>query len=88
MHYQDKDGAPVGKHKVAVTSIQQAKETVDLSQIPSDSPEYAKAIAAQGSADYNVKFTEPIPAKYNTQTTLEHEVKSGSNEINLDLTST
>ena len=30
---------------------------------------------------------DPIPAKYNTKSTLKKEVKAGSNEINLDLTS-
>jgi hypothetical protein len=79
-------GAPVGKNKVAVTTVQQSQSTVDMSQIPSDSPEYAKAIAG-GGAEYNVKFTEPIPAKYNVKTELEFEVKSGSQVINLDLKS-
>lgn len=30
---------------------------------------------------------DPIPAKYNYKSTLKKEVKAGSNEINLDLTS-
>ncbi|HEX5105172.1 MAG TPA: carboxypeptidase-like regulatory domain-containing protein [Pirellulaceae bacterium] len=86
--HQAGKGAPVGKNKVSVTTVQQSKSTVDMSNIPSDSPEYAK-MAAGGSnaAEYNVQFTEPIPAKYNTQTTLEFDVKSGKQVINLDLKS-
>jgi len=79
-------GAPVGKNKVAVTTVQQSKATVDMSQIPSDSPEYAK-MASGKNADYNVKFTEPIPEKYNVKTELEFDIKSGSQVINLDLKS-
>ncbi|MCA9015149.1 MAG: hypothetical protein KDA74_06495 [Planctomycetaceae bacterium] len=30
---------------------------------------------------------DPIPAKYNTKSTLKKEVKQGANEINLELTS-
>jgi hypothetical protein len=79
----DKKGAPLGKHKVAITTVQQSAAPAAV-EISSDSPEYAN----QGSSsDYNVKFTEPIPAKYNQQTELTAEVKSGSNEVNFDLKS-
>ena len=77
--------APVGKCKVAVTTVQKSQETVDMSQIPSDSPEYAKSMGA--SQNYNVKFTETIPAKYNVNTDLNFEVKSGSQVIDLKLES-
>jgi hypothetical protein len=83
----DRKGAPIGKHKVSVTTVNQgAGSAMDL---PADSPEYAKQ-ATGGGDDYSkVKpFVETIPAKYNSQTTLEHEVKSGSNKIDLPLTST
>lgn len=83
LNHTTRKGAPIGKHKVAVTTVQQSQSTVDMSQIPSDSPEYAKAMAEGGS--YNVQFTEPIPEKYNKKTELEHEVKSGKNVINLEL---
>jgi hypothetical protein len=82
-------GTPIGKNKVAVTTVNKPQSAaIDLSQIPSDSPEYAKAAAAASSAgEYNVKFTEPIPAKYNTKTELQFDIKSGSQVINLELKS-
>src|SRR4029450_12884003 len=80
-------GATVGKNKVAVTTVQKQQEAaVDLSKIPSDSPEYAKALQ-QSNAGYNMIFKEPIPEKYNTKTTLEFDIKSGSQVINLELKS-
>jgi hypothetical protein len=33
------------------------------------------------------KGKDPVPAKYNTKSTLKKEVKAGTNEINLELTS-
>lgn len=76
----DRKGALIGKHKVAITTVQQPKAAA--MEMSSDSPEYAN----QGSSsNYNVKFTEPIPAKYNRQTELTEEVKSGANTINFDL---
>jgi hypothetical protein len=85
LNYLDRKGALIGKHKVALTTVQQPSES-NMANIPSDSPEYAKQAAA-GASEYNKVFTEPIPAKYNKQTTLEEEVKAGSNEINFELTS-
>ena len=79
-------GAPVGKNKVAVTTVQKPQSTIDMSQIPSDSPEYAKMLE-QSQSGYNVIFKEPIPDKYNVKTELEFEVKSGSQVINLELKS-
>ncbi len=79
-------GTPVGKNKVAVTTVQKPQSTVDMSQIPSDSPEYEKALKdAEGG--YNVVFTEPIPEKYNAKTELEFDVKAGSQVIDLKLKS-
>ncbi len=86
LNYLDRKGALIGKHKVAVTTVQQPQSKIDMSQIPSDSPEYAKALeASQGG--YNVIFKEPIPEKYNDKSELQYEVKSGSQTINLDLKS-
>jgi hypothetical protein len=79
-------GAPVGKNMVAVTTVQKAQSTVDFSQIPSDSPEYAKAVA-DAQSGYNVVIKEPIPEKYNSKTVLQFDVKSGSQVINLELKS-
>jgi hypothetical protein len=79
-------GTPLGKNKVSVTTVQKPTSTVDLSQIPSDSPEYAKALEASQSG-YNVTFKEPIPEKYNLKTELQYEIKSGSQTINLELKS-
>jgi hypothetical protein len=79
-------GAVVGKNKVAVTSIHKTESKVDMSQIPSDSPEYAKMLE-QSNAGYNLIVKEPIPEKYNAKTELEFEVKAGSQEINLPLQS-
>ncbi len=80
----DRKGAPVGKHKVTVTTLQKAEA---VPEVRSDSPEYAK-MAAGGGGDYSKQPPkEKIPAKYNTATELTQEVKSGSNEINLELKS-
>ena len=79
-------GAPIGKNKVAVTTLRKPQSSVEIPQISSDSPEYAKMIAAGGS-EYNVQFTEPVPAKYNANTELQFEVKSGTQVINLELKS-
>ncbi|MEX2175951.1 MAG: carboxypeptidase regulatory-like domain-containing protein [Pirellulaceae bacterium] len=84
----DRQGAMIGKHKVSVTTINTAvmAEVVD---VPSDSPEYAKQVAGgSGDAYNNPQSTEKIPAKFNSQTTLEKEVTSGGNTIDLKLTST
>jgi hypothetical protein len=84
--HPDGRGAPVGKNKVAVKSLNPATKSVDFSQIPSDSPEYQKMMAS-GGADYAKTVTEPIPEKYNAKTELQYEVKSGSQVIDLELKS-
>ncbi len=40
-----------------------------------------------GSSDRNAPRRERLPARYNSKTTLEEEVQSGSNEFNFTLTS-
>jgi hypothetical protein len=50
-----------------------------------ESADYAKQ--ATGAAASTTTWIDPIPAKYNTNTELEREVKSGSNVIDLELTS-
>ena len=84
--YMDRRGAPIGKHKVSVTTPPEAQATPE---VRSDSPEYMKQAMTGGAAEYAkaAAFKEPIPPRYNVQTTLVYEVKSGSNVINLELTS-
>jgi hypothetical protein len=77
----DRDGALVGKHKVSVTTIQEAAAVKEVS---SDDPEYLKQAAGNYAA---APPKETIPARYNINTELVHEVKSGSNVINLELES-
>lgn len=85
--YADKKGALIGRHKVSVTTIQTVDDEVDMSEIPSDDPRYAELMAKGEDAYNEAQVTEPIPAKYNTNSELAEEVSSGSNTINLDLTS-
>jgi len=83
--FLDKKGALVGKHKVSVTSVQEAKPVTEMS---SDSPEYKKQAMGGSASDYaKATVAEPIPARYNSKTTLSYEVKPGTNVINLELTS-
>ncbi|MGQ9506075.1 MAG: carboxypeptidase-like regulatory domain-containing protein [Thermogutta sp.] len=74
-------GAVVGQHKVSVRS--QPPVPTGAGAVSSDDPSYQ--YGGQDSSTAPV-FQEKIPAKYNTQTTLVKEVKPGTNEINLDLT--
>jgi hypothetical protein len=80
-------GALIGLHTVSITSVREAAAAaVDMSQMPSDSPQYA----AQGDpAAYKkvAEFKEVIPARYNTKTELVEEVKAGKNTIDFDLKS-
>lgn len=82
----DGKGALLGQHQVSVTTV---KEAATVTEIRSDSPEYAKqAVSGSSSSDYNTaKVVEPIPARYNTNTELSFEVKAGSNVIDLELKS-
>jgi hypothetical protein len=89
--YTDRRGALVGKHKVSVTTIKQAPAAAaSLTSISADSPEYAKQAAGGTPADYAAAAAEnkePIPARYNSQSQLEEVVESGSNTIDIKLTS-
>jgi hypothetical protein len=84
IYVDGKKGALIGKHKVSVTTVRD--DPAAAAQMSSDSPEYAQQ-ASGASGDYSKQWVDPIPAKYNSPTTLEHEVKSGSNTINLELKS-
>lgn len=82
-------GAQVGNHRVVITTIRppaQADAAQEAAARSSDDPAYM-AQAHGGPAQYKKaeEFKEKIPAKYNTNTELKKEVKSGSNEINLEL---
>lgn len=82
-----KKGAVIGKHKVSVTTIIEPPK--DSGPPPgatsSDDPGYT---AFGNPSDYKKVESakkEPIPAKFNKDTTLEKEVSSGSNSIDLEL---
>lgn len=80
----DGKGALLGQHRVSITTVQQ---TAEVLEVRSDSPEYAKQ-AMPDPSDYDTaKVVEPIPARYNTNTELTYEVKSGPNVIDLELKS-
>ena len=76
-------GAVLGKHKVSVTTLQEAAAAAAMS---SDSADYAKQAMGGAATDYNkAAVVERIPARYNAQTELSFEVKSGDNTANFDL---
>jgi hypothetical protein len=79
-------GAAVGNHLVSVVTIKDPVKTEPVAATSSDDPAYA-AQAFGGAAAYkaNKDEKEKIPAKYNKSTELKHEVKSGSNKIDLEL---
>jgi hypothetical protein len=78
-------GALVGTHKVSVTTITEVEAAAEMS---SDSEAYEKQAMGGGAADYeNAVTAEPIPAKYNTETTLTFDVKAGSNTYDIPLES-
>lgn len=82
-------GAKVGPHRIVITTIQPPQEADNSQEAlarSSDDPAYM-AQALGGPAQYKKaeEFKEKIPAKYNTNTELKEEVKSGSNEFNFDL---
>ena len=79
-------GALIGMHKVSVNLMPEAPKPV--AEIRSDDPNYDKIV--NDTSGYTKK-SEPkfkIPERYNTNTTLKREVKSGSNTIDLELKST
>jgi hypothetical protein len=80
----ERKGAELGSHKVSVTTLQEAQPVEEMS---SDSDEYMKQATGDPSAYDKATVTEPIPARYNTNTELVKQVESGSNTIDLELTS-
>lgn len=83
--FVDSKGALIGSHNVSVTTLTEVAASAPVS---SDSEEYAKQAMGGGQSDYDsAKVTEPIPAKYNTATTLTFEVKPGSNTYDIPLES-
>ena len=92
LYRRGQPGAPIGTHKVMVTSVQQNTESAPSTppeELTSDSPEYMEqALGGSRPSDYDQAITkEPIPAKYNSQTTLTKTVEPGDNVIDLELTS-
>ena len=80
-------GALIGTHTVVVTTAPDPA-AAPATEIASDSAEYEKQAMGGAASDYNrATVKESIPARYNSQSQLKHEVKSGKNEINLELTS-
>ena len=80
----EREGAEIGSHKVSVTTI---KEAAAVEEMGSDSDAYAQQAMGDTSAYDQAEVTEPIPARYNVSTELVEEVTSGSNTIDLKLTS-
>lgn len=80
-------GAVIGSHKVVVTTIIEAPPAAkSMSETSSDDPAYAAQVLGGPAAYKAVKEQkEPIPAKFNKNSELVHEVTSGANVINLDL---
>ena len=79
-------GLAPGKYKVSVTSNPPKAE--DPGEVDMNSPEYLKMASSGGTDSAKAKpWKDPIPAKYNSATTLEQEVSKAKVEVNLDLTS-
>jgi len=74
-------GAVIGQHKVSVRSQPPVQDSA--SQVSSDDPSYQYGGQDSSKAP---AFVEKIPARYNTNSELVREVKSGSNVIDLELT--
>jgi hypothetical protein len=72
--YEMKDGAgPVpGKYKVQISWLKKTGRTINTSE--NNDPEYARD-----------ETIEQIPAKYNANTTLEVDIKPGTNTHDFDL---
>lgn len=92
LYRRGQPGAPIGKHKVMVTSVQEntgSAPSTPPAELTSDSPEYMEqALGGTPPSDYdNAVSQERIPAKYNSQTTLVKTVEPGDNVIDLELTS-
>lgn len=79
-------GALLGPHSVVITTVQEPAAPVQ--EISSDSEEYLKQATSGNLSDYNRAIVhEPIPARYNKQTTLTAEVNKGQNTFDFELTS-
>ena len=80
-------GAEVGNHKVSITTIQNAGIAETMEEASADDAGYEEQ--AMNSGDYSeaTPQEEAIPAKYNTESELTAEVKSGKNVHDFALTS-
>mgnify|MGYP001245889079 FL=1 len=79
-------GALLGTHTVVITTVQEPVAAAP--SMSSDSEEYLKQASGGNPSDYNQAIVkEPIPARYNKQSTLTMEVSKGKNTIDLELTS-
>lgn len=87
LYRRDERGTPAGSYEVRVTTIQEPG-TATSSDIASDSEDYLSQVAGDSSRGSTKPSTkETIPARYNTQTTLSFDVEGGTNQIDLELTS-
>ncbi len=78
-------GALIGAHKVSVTTVAEAAAAAEMS---SDSDAYEQQAMGGSASDYDSAATavDPIPAKYNSASTLTFEVESGSNTFDITMT--
>ncbi len=83
-----KKGAMIANHKIIVTTIMEAP-AVETPAAPtsSDDPAYMAQSAGMNMSAYKEAKAqkEPIPAKYNKSSELTLDVKSGTNEFNIDM---
>ena len=78
--YKKGDGAIVGKHKVSIIASKPTSGA-SVSGHPSSNAASGAAVSKPGSGP-----KQPIPAKYNTKTTLTATVEAGKvNELTFDL---
>jgi len=79
-------GALLGPHSVVIATVQEP--AAPTQEISSDSEEYLKQATSSNLSDYNRAIVhEPIPARYNKQSTLTAEVNKGQNTFDFELTS-
>ena len=80
------EGLKPGSYKVAVTTAQTT--VAESSDVDMNSPEYLAMSSGVGMESVKTSAPkEPIPAKYNSSTEIVKEVKTGTAQIDLDLTS-
>lgn len=90
LYRRGEKGAVVGIYTVNITSVKEATAapTQNDSEMRSDSDAYLQQAMGSNASDYSqAKTKEKIPSKYNTGSTLSRTVDSGSNTIDLELTS-